>query len=69
LSEADKARLQAMAERIQANWPITRDYMAPPSSGALATLDSAIIVTPPKGLEVGYVPILTRQESAPEQNH
>jgi hypothetical protein len=69
LSEADKSRLQAMAERIQANWPITRNYMAPPSSGALATLDSAIIVTPPRGMEVGYVPILTRQESAPAQHH
>ncbi len=62
---AEKARLQALIEKIQANWPITRDYMAPPSSGKLATLDSALIVTPPKGLEVGYVPIVTRQERTP----
>ena len=31
-------------------------------SGDLADLDPALIVTPPKGLEVGYVPIVTRQE-------
>jgi hypothetical protein len=68
LSATDKARLQAVVERIQANWPITRDYMAPPSSGTLATLDSALIVTPPRGLEVGYVPIVTRQELAPAQD-
>jgi len=29
--------------------------------GTLAELDPAVIVTPPKGLEVGYVPIVTRQ--------
>jgi hypothetical protein len=60
----EKARLQAIVGRIQADWPITRDYMAPPSGGTLAALDSALIVNPPKGMEVGYVPIVTRQEQA-----
>ena len=67
LSETDKTRLQALAERIHASWPITRDYMAPPSRGRLATLDAVQIVTPPRGLEVGYVPIVTRQELPPKQ--
>ena len=31
--------------------------------GTLATLDSALVVSPPKGLEIGYVPIVTRQAS------
>ena len=65
LSENDKARLQAMVERIHAHWPITREYMAPPSSGALATLDTALVVTPPRGMEVGYVPIVIGQEPVP----
>ena len=56
--------MQSFVEKIHANWPIDRDYMAPPSSGSLATLDPALLVTPPKGLEVGYVPIVTRQEDA-----
>lgn len=64
LSKAEKARLQAMAERVQANWPITRNYMAPPSKGRLATFDSALIVTPPAGMKLGYVPIVTRQQAA-----
>lgn len=60
-SEEKKAKLQALVEKIHASWPIDRDYMAPPSRGALAALDPALLVTPPKGLEVGYVPIVTRQ--------
>ncbi|MCH7559670.1 MAG: hypothetical protein IIB56_19775, partial [Planctomycetes bacterium] len=63
-SDDKKAKLQSFVEKIHANWPIDRDYMAPPSSGELATLDPALLVTPPKGLEVGYVPIVTRQEDA-----
>ncbi len=60
-SEERKAKLQAFVEKIHANWPIDRDYMAPPSHGALVALDPALLVTPPKGLEVGYVPIVTHQ--------
>jgi hypothetical protein len=38
--------------------------MAPPTMGELVALDPALLVTPPKGMEVGYVPIVTRQEAA-----
>jgi hypothetical protein len=60
-SEEKKARLQALVEKIHATWPIDRDYMPPPTRGRLATLDPALLVTPPEGLEVGYVPIVTHQ--------
>ena len=60
-----KEALQAFVEQIHANWPIDRDYMAPPSHGTLVSLDPALIVTPPKGLEVGYVPIVTHQALSP----
>ena len=63
-AEARKARLQAFVERIHAAWPVDRDYMAPLRHGELVMLDPALLVTPPKGFEVGYVPIVTRQ-SAP----
>jgi hypothetical protein len=62
-SEEKKAKLQAFVEKIHANWPIDRDYMAPPTRGKLVSLDPALLVTPPKGLEVGYVPIVTRQSA------
>ena len=41
--------------------------MAPPSVGNLATVDPGAIVSPPAGMEIGYVPIVTRQESTPEK--
>ena len=56
-----KAQLQALIEKIHANWTTERNYMAPPTHGTLVTLDPALLVTPPKGLEVGYVPIVVRQ--------
>ena len=60
-SEKKKGKLQAFVEQIHARWPLDRDYMAPPSRGTLARLDPGLLVTPPKGLEVGFVPIVTRQ--------
>jgi hypothetical protein len=63
LSEAEKNAIQKKVEMIHANWTLHKEYMAPPSQGALATMDNAIIVNPPKGLEIGYVPIVTRQEA------
>ncbi len=63
-SAAKKAELQAFVEKIHAHWPINGDYMAPPTMGELARLDPALFVTPPKGMEVGYVPIVTGQEAA-----
>jgi hypothetical protein len=38
--------------------------MPPPTRGKLVALDPGLLVTPPAGLEVGYVPIVTRQEAA-----
>ena len=61
-SEERKASLQAFVAKLHAAWPINRDYMAPPTRGRLVSLDPALIVTPPAGLEVGYVPIVTHQE-------
>lgn len=64
-SQAKREKLQNFIERLHAQWPVDRDYMAPPSRGELVTLDPALLVTPPPGLELGYVPIVTHQEAAP----
>ncbi len=60
-SKAKKDKLQAFVEKIHAEWTIDREYMAPPTVGELVSLDPALLVTPPKGMEVGYVPIVTHQ--------
>lgn len=63
-SAEKKAQLQALVENVHRAWPIDREYMPPPTSGKLVALDPALFVTPPPGLEIGYVPIVTRQENA-----
>jgi hypothetical protein len=63
-TEAERSRLQARVEAIHRNWAATREFMPPPTSGLLATLDAALFVKPPQGLEIGYVPIVTAQAAA-----
>jgi hypothetical protein len=63
-SDEKKAQLQRLVENIHRSWPIDRDYMQPPTSGELVSLDPALFVTPPPGMEVGFVPIVVRQENA-----
>ncbi len=62
LSDLQKEKMQTFIERLHSSWKITSDYMPSPTSGALATLDAALLVKPPRGLSVGYVPIVIRQE-------
>lgn len=60
-SAEKKAKLQAFVEKLHAAWSTDREYTAPPTRGKLVLLDRALLVTPPKGLEAGYVPIVTHQ--------
>ncbi len=62
-SDAERARLQATAERIHDSWSVSAATMPPPTRGTLATLDPALAVVPPRGLERGYVPIVTAQRT------
>ncbi len=61
LTAAERESLQKRVEMLHKSWTKDRDYLPPPAAGKLADLDPAVLVTPPKGLEVGYVPIVTRQ--------
>lgn len=61
LTDPEREALQARVEKLHRSWKKDRDYLAPPAFGQLAELDPALIVTPPPGLEFGYVPIVTRQ--------
>lgn len=62
LTDDEREQLQKRVEKIHRAWPKDRDYLAPPTVGTLCELDPALLVTPPKGMEFGYVPIATRQE-------
>ena len=61
LTDAERERMQKRVEKLHESWKKDREYLPPPTVGKLAELDPGLLVTPPKGLEVGYVPIATRQ--------
>ncbi|MCA9084584.1 MAG: hypothetical protein KDA81_11040 [Planctomycetaceae bacterium] len=65
LSLQQREAMQKKVELLHRHWPTDRDYLPPPTRSPLASLDPALLVTPPKGFEYGYVPIATRQEPAP----
>jgi hypothetical protein len=67
LMPEEREELQRRVEMLHRLWTKDRDYLAPPDVGTLAEIDPALILTPPRGLEVGYVPIATRQELAPPE--
>lgn len=54
--------MQVKVEKLHRTWTKSKEYLPPPKLGKLADLDPAQLVTPPKGFEIGYVPIATRQE-------
>jgi hypothetical protein len=62
LTQEEREQMQVKVEKLHRSWTRDREYLAPPTVGRLVPLDPAQIVTPPKGLEIGYVPIATRQE-------
>lgn len=62
-SESVKADLQSIVEKIQKKWTTNQEYMPAPRDGKpLVAIDPGMLVTPPKGYEIGYVPIVTAQE-------
>ena len=67
LTSEERELVQSRVEKLHRTWTKDRDYLAPPDAGRLADIDPALILTPPAGLEIGYVPIATRQEPAEVQ--
>jgi len=61
LTNEEREAMQARVEKLNRNWKKDRDYLAPPAVGKLAEVDPALVVTPPRGMEAGYVPVATRQ--------
>ena len=61
LTLAERQLMQIRVEKLHKEWTITKEYLPPPTTGKLASIDPKLIITPPAGLEVGYVPIAVRQ--------
>ncbi|WP_246255478.1 hypothetical protein [Cyclobacterium plantarum] len=61
MSKAAREEMQRRVELLHKHWKKDQEYLPPPLIGELADIDPALIVSPPAGMEVGYVPIVTRQ--------
>jgi hypothetical protein len=61
MTKAEREEMQRRVELLHRNWTKDREYLPKPLIGKLAEIDPALLVTPPKGMEVGYVPIVTQQ--------
>ena len=63
-TDEEKAQLQSIVEKMHQTWTPDKAYLPAPTAGELAGFDAALMVTPPTGLEAGYVPIVTHQEAS-----
>jgi hypothetical protein len=64
-TDSIKTAMQSLVEKIHKNWTTDKQYMPLPTNGkSLVPIDPALIVEPPSGFEIGYVPIVTCQEAA-----
>ena len=62
LTPTERETLQKRVEAIHRNWTPDKSYIAEPTvSTPLAEIDPALVVTPPRGMEIGFVPIATKQ--------
>jgi hypothetical protein len=61
MTAEEREAMQKRVEMLHKSWTKEKEYLPAPTVGKLADLDPATLVTPPKGLEIGYVPIVTRQ--------
>ena len=62
LTSQEREEMQLRAVKLHQAWTKDREYLPAPTIGKLADIDPALIVAPPSGFEIGYVPIATRQE-------
>jgi hypothetical protein len=63
LTDGERESMQKRVEKLHRHWKKDREYLPPPTVGKVADIDPALLVTPPAGFEVGYVPVVTRQSA------
>lgn len=60
LTDAERAKLQHRVELLHRHWTKEREYL-PAHGGDIGRSRSGGAGDSPKGMEIGYVPIVTRQ--------
>ena len=62
-NRAERDKLQNLVEKIHSEWKLGKEFMSAVQEGELVTLDTSLILTPPVGLEIGFVPIAAQQSN------
>ena len=60
-TQTQRDALQRIIVKMHRHWKIDDQYLPERTGGELASFDPALFVTPPKGMELGHVPIVTWQ--------
>ena len=66
MDEAERELIQKRVELIHKNWKMNDQYFPDPTEEKIA-LDEGLLITPPAGLEVGYVPVCVHQQLSSEE--
>ncbi len=66
MDEAERELVQKRVELMHESWSGNDRYFPKPAQ-KLAAMDKGVMVTPPKGLEIGYVPICAHQQVVGEK--
>jgi len=61
--QKERNRLQSVVEKIHSEWKVRREFMSAIKEGKLVELDPALVLTPPVGLEIGFVPVANQQSN------
>ena len=61
--QKERNRLQSVVEKIHSEWKVGRVFMSALQKGKLVELDPALVLTPPVGLEIGFVPVANQQSN------
>ena len=64
LTTKQKTDLQTVVEQIHTQWGQQTEFIKPPSQGDLVELQQEVLVEPPTGAEVGWVPVVISQTAA-----
>ena len=62
MSDHERAAIQKRIELLHTHWKPDQEYLPELEGRELVEFDPGLLVTPPSGMEVGFVPIATRQE-------
>ena len=66
MDDAERELIQKRVELLHRHWSSQARFFPEPAQ-ELASLDAGLMVTPPKGMEVGYVPICVHQQKADQK--